>query len=101
MRMPSFRSIEKFFVQSRHGFLGLSIGDSIDVSRWDPVTIRRHYLTGLIGSRDQVERHARKLGLENLPEIDRNKMAEGLKSSEIKNSNTELKTTEIRKSRKL
>src|SRR4051812_2785767 len=103
-RLPSFRSIEKFYVQSKHGLkmgdVTLIMGDELQLSNLPPCTVRRFYNCCLIGSRDQVERHLRKIGLNNLVKFERDDTSECEDIKNNENSNMGLKNAELKKAKK-
>ena len=103
-RLPSFRSIEKFFVQSKHGVkqdgVTLNIGDEIEVSNLQPCTLRRLYNSCLIGSRDQVERHCQKSGIDIFGKFERNEVEQGKDIKPNENLNMGQKSTEFKKAKK-
>lgn len=104
MRLPSFRFIEKFYVQSKHGLkfeeMNLNIGDEVEVSNMQPCTVRRLYNSCLIGNADQVRRHCQKIGIHILGKFERNESLEGKDIKKDDNSTTSLKNTEFKKAKK-
>jgi hypothetical protein len=104
MRLPSFRFIENFYVQSKHGLkfegMNLNIGDEVEVSNMQPCTVRRLYNSCLIGNADQVRRHCQKIGIHILSRFERSEGLEGKDVSVNENSTTGLKSTEFKKAKK-
>lgn len=103
-RLPSFRSIEKFYVQSKHGLkidsVTLKFGDEVEIKNLQPCTVRRLYNSCLIGSRDQVERHGQKIGLSILGKFERHEGGEGKSVKEIQNAPTGQISPEFKKAKK-